>query len=549
MELSISKLSTSPSSNPQVSAPLCLLSFPTVPESGAPPLFAHQGAAPVIPCPASCLRLELSLDAPPQEIIQSPLFKHVITPALSHLGSCLSLELCLGVLPQVSIPHPTFLLTWVLQPRAGHRVTLSALVPSSKEFGFTHTKPFSNLNRPDHQQHSHSLYNPTSLIHVEDRPIPDEIHQTTLFNPDLSIDNTTTPPLLCSTLMRLLTPPQPLPITLQPAANKPTIHAATLSHPHTSTQPTTLTPWFLLLTILLLNFTFFSHLITFNSQTTTYPFQFLHELFQFSPVLTTPLGPHHDKLLLFNTMTSTHPDRAFSSTFPASSTTPPTTYSTTATPLPPPPPQPPPDSPSPPDCVERDPKKHNKKRSRSHSRTPQKQRDKENPRKLKKITTATQYTKPFNCYTINIRGLTQQKWKAILNHPSTKDPHAIVVTEHHLPFGHTPSYVTTSGWVFHTIQAPFKKDKDGNPILGTRGGILLATRKNTFAISGKMHHHTDLYQTATWTLSAGEFLPIINMTGVYLSPDNMVPTSEIKDLYTTLNNNFHVPSPHSPQNP
>ena len=123
-----------------------------------------------------------------------------------------------------------------------------------------------------------------------------------------------------------------------------------------------------------------------------------------------------------------------------------------------------------------------------------------------------------------------------------------MVTEHHLPFGHTPSYVTTSGWVFHTIQAPFKKDKDGNPILGTRGGILLATRKNTFAISGKMHHHTDLYQTATWTLSTGKFLPIIHITAVYLSPDNKVPTSEIKDLYTTLDNNFHIPSPHSPQN-
>jgi hypothetical protein len=74
---------------------------------------------------------------------------------------------------------------------------------------------------------------------------------------------------------------------------------------------------------------------------------------------------------------------------------------------------------------------------------------------------------------LSSRGLTQQKWKAILNHPSTKDPHAIVVTEHHLPFGHKPSYFTKSGWVFHTIQAPYKKDKDGNPTLGTRGGILL----------------------------------------------------------------------------
>ena len=108
--------------------------------------------------------------------------------------------------------------------------------------------------------------------------------------------------------------------------------------------------------------------------------------------------------------------------------------------------------------------------------------------------------------------------------------------------------MTTSGWIFHTIQAPFKKEKDGNPTLGTRGGILLATRKNTFAISEKIHHHTNLYQTETWTLSAGEFLPIIHITGVYLSPDNKVQTSELKDLYTTLNNNFHVPSPHSPQN-
>ena len=103
MELSISKLSTSPSFNPQVSAPLCLLSFPTVQESGTPPLFAHQGAAPVLPCPGSCLSLELSLDAPPQETIQSPPFKQVVKSTLSHLGPCLSLELCLGVPPPDSV--------------------------------------------------------------------------------------------------------------------------------------------------------------------------------------------------------------------------------------------------------------------------------------------------------------------------------------------------------------------------------------------------------------------------------------------------------------
>jgi len=107
----------------------------------------------------------------------------------------------------------------------------------------------------------------------------------------------------------------------------------------------------------------------------------------------------------------------------------------------------------------------------------------------------------------------KNKETRILDHPCTKNLHAIVITEHHLPFGHTHSYVTKSGWGLHTIQAPYNKDKDGNPTLGTRGGILLATRKNAFAISGKIHHQTDLYQTVTWTLSAGESIPIIHITG------------------------------------
>jgi len=45
-----------------------------------------------------------------------------------------------------------------------------------------------------------------------------------------------------------------------------------------------------------------------------------------------------------------------------------------------------------------------------------------------------------------------------------KDPDAIIITRHHLPFTHTPSYVKQTGWVFYTIQSPFKKDKQGLPI-------------------------------------------------------------------------------------
>jgi len=110
----------------------------------------------------------------------------------------------------------------------------------------------------------------------------------------------------------------------------------------------------------------------------------------------------------------------------------------------------------------------------------------------------------------------------------------MVITEHHLPFGHNPSYVTKSGWVFHTIQATYKKDKDGHPTLRTHGDILLAIRKNTFSISEKIHHQTDLYQTKSWTLSSGDFIPIIDMTGVYLSPDKKVPTYHLKSRTYTL---------------
>ena len=94
---------------------------------------------------------------------------------------------------------------------------------------------------------------------------------------------------------------------------------------------------------------------------------------------------------------------------PTPSITLPTSWSPTTPPLSPPPPQPPPDPPPPSDCVEINPNEHNKKRRRSQSRTPQKQRDKEKPPQLKKKTTTIQHTKPFNCHTINIRGLTQQK--------------------------------------------------------------------------------------------------------------------------------------------
>jgi len=51
-----------------------------------------------------------------------------------------------------------------------------------------------------------------------------------------------------------------------------------------------------------------------------------------------------------------------------------------------------------------------------------------------KITNTNHQKNTCSCYTINIQGLTKRKWTALLAHPAVKDPDAIIITEHHLPF-------------------------------------------------------------------------------------------------------------------
>ena len=181
-----------------------------------------------------------------------------------------------------------------------------ALVPSSQDFGFTHTKPCSKCNRRDQLQHFLSLYHPTfeSLFLVKHRPISYDIHHTPLSHPHLSMDSPTTPPLLFTTPFRFLTPTQPLSIPLQHLPNKPTIHHIPTPHSHTSTHTTTHRPWFLLLTLLLVNFVFLIHSIKFNFQRTTPPFQYLYKTFHATFVLTTPPEPDHNTLVILNRSTS-----------------------------------------------------------------------------------------------------------------------------------------------------------------------------------------------------------------------------------------------------
>ena len=98
--------------------------------------------------------------------------------------------------------------------------------------------------------------------------------------------------------------------------------------------------------------------------------------------------------------------------------------------------------------------------------------------------------------------------------------------------------------------APLQKDKQGLPTTSSsgRGGVLLAIKQDTFAVIHKTHYEQDQYQAATWTLKSGISIPHIHITGMYISPDPLLPNPEIKQLYATINTDFHPPSPPSSQN-
>jgi len=115
--------------------------------------------------------------------------------------------------------------------------------------------------------------------------------------------------------------------------------------------------------------------------------------------------------------------------------------------------------------------------------------------KKQKIANTSHQKNTFCCYTISIQGLTKRKWTALLVHPAAQDPDAIIITEHHLPFTHTPSYVKHTGWVFHTIQSPFKKHKQGlsTTTSSGRGGVLLPSNKT----HSQLHKKHNMNRTNT----------------------------------------------------
>jgi len=148
--------------------------------------------------------------------------------------------------------------------------------------------------------------------------------------------------------------------------------------------------------------------------------------------------------------------------------------------------------------------------------------DKKNAKLTQNKKTKTLYSSPhtstFNCLSINIQGLSHQKWNAVLGSVTVHNT-AIVLTEHHLPFfDHTPSYIADSGWELHTIMGPPKTNKAGNDTQASRGGVAIAIRKNSFTVKTKIHETSEMIQAATWSLTEGRLLPSIHVTGIYISP-------------------------------
>jgi hypothetical protein len=91
------------------------------------------------------------------------------------------------------------------------------------------------------------------------------------------------------------------------------------------------------------------------------------------------------------------------------------------------------------------PDKNKKKKQKRQSQDKKDLVNTEKKAQKQKIDNTSYQKNTIFCYTINIQGLTKRKWTALLAHPATKDPDAIIITEHHLPFTRTPSYVKQTG--------------------------------------------------------------------------------------------------------
>jgi len=169
--------------------------------------------------------------------------------------------------------------------------------------------------------------------------------------------------------------------------------------------------------------------------------------------------------------------------------------------------------------------------------------------------------------TLNIRGMTPEKWESIQELDIFPSLHFIILTEHQLSAQFRPDEIIRGGWDFHAVScAVTNLPREGYRGQRHRGGLALLTRNSKHfsvkmkSLSGVVnkitgdnckymdkrrgsHGHGSgslpiLHQAVAWSLTSPR---TIHLTGVYLFPDE----NQLQEFFDTLIAHTNHPS-HEP---
>jgi len=170
------------------------------------------------------------------------------------------------------------------------------------------------------------------------------------------------------------------------------------------------------------------------------------------------------------------------------------------------------------------------KTSSSHNSTKQKQQSSDSQSSSQTSTAAPTHV-DFKCVTININGLSEEKWKYILSLPIIQSVSVIILTEHHLSGTFRPKEVIDSGCNIWAVAGVPKRRGNQHQ---HRGGVAILYR-DASNLKVEQHRITDgangsSHQAVSWTIKSPLIARPINITGVYVSPSE----GKIEDFFHTL---------------
>ena len=153
-------------------------------------------------------------------------------------------------------------------------------------------------------------------------------------------------------------------------------------------------------------------------------------------------------------------------------------------------------------------------------------------------------TRPLHCLTLNIRGMTPEKWESTQDLDIFPSLDFIILTEHQLSAQFRPDEIIRSGWDFHTVSgAVTNLPRKGYRGQRHRGGLALLTRNSKHfsvrikSLSGVVNKTTGdickcvdkrlgrhghgsgslliLHQAVTWSLTSPLYNDAFHLIGVY----------------------------------